>query len=195
MPTGFLELPGEIRNAIYSLLYFHPRVIFPFKKSTDGQQGQRPDYFRRWQPHPVFHLDFLLTCRQIHDEASAILYSRNTFRFAEEGLKFTIGSYSCVRHFMENIGQDNRRRVRHVELALYGRYLESHDNLKTALALLATCFVLGTLTVTFMYNISMYEFTYVLDGTIVTGRKAIYQQVMLELAATIKAVEQCHNIS
>lgn len=204
MPFRFLDLPGEIRNAIYSSLYLHPRVIFPFRYAT---RGQHPDCFRSWQPPPVLRFEFLLTCRQIHDEASVILYGRNTFRFAGEGLRSHEGHYSCVRHFMETIGRDNRRRVRHVELALDTHdqwqdaflsrewmFCEEPDRLEIALAVLATCFPLGTLTVTFFYNLLKYEFTFVLDDSITTGRKAILRQMMLELAATIKAFKRCHHL-
>lgn len=213
MPLGFLDLPGEIRNQIYSNLYLHPGIIYPLNFITARRQGYQPNLFRNWHPQPALCFDLLLTCHQIHDEACDILYGRNTFRFISERENAPNDGYSCVRHFMDTIGQDNRQRVRHVEMELntdakadaFSSLQDSTSqeswlfcgepsHLKIALAVLTTCFRLGTLAITFLYKAFRYDFTFILDDSIITGRRALFRQLMLELSATLKAFEQCHNV-
>jgi hypothetical protein len=60
--TGFLDLPGEIRNPIYHELLLLPAISKP------RLLGDPPIYPR-----------ILSTCRKIHNEAKQILYGANTF--------------------------------------------------------------------------------------------------------------------
>lgn len=59
----FLRLPGEIRNQIYGLLLIAP------PPSTPRQLGSNP---------PIYP-EILRVCRQIHREATDILYGKNIF--------------------------------------------------------------------------------------------------------------------
>lgn len=61
-PLSFLDLPGEIRNQIYKDLL----LILPL--STPRILGDPPIYPQ-----------ILAVCRQVHDEATQILYGANTF--------------------------------------------------------------------------------------------------------------------
>ncbi|TVY55103.1 hypothetical protein LSUE1_G009500, partial [Lachnellula suecica] len=61
-PLTFLDLPGEIRNQIYTLLLLLPSF------STRRPLGDSPIY-----------PSILSTCHKIHTEARQILYSSNTF--------------------------------------------------------------------------------------------------------------------
>lgn len=60
--TSFLDLPGEIRNQIYTSLLILPSISQP-----------RP------LGDPPLYPQILSTCRKIHLEASQILYGSNTF--------------------------------------------------------------------------------------------------------------------
>lgn len=62
--TGFMDLPGEIRNKIYKLLLVIPPVHAPRKLGSDER---------------VYPLPLLLLCKQIHTEGIDILYGQNTF--------------------------------------------------------------------------------------------------------------------
>ena len=195
MPLNFLDLPAEIRNLVYSHLYVHHDPIFPF--SHRQPPGQCRDYFNlRFPLRPTLRLNLLLTCRQIRDEASVILYGRNTFRFIREGSK--IEGPNLTRRFMEIIGPDNRRRVKHVELSLETwdkgsvMFCEPESHLAVALAVLVTCFQLRVLTFTFTFPGLKYEFDYVFENSSETGRGRLLRQTLLDLSATIKAFEQCH---
>jgi hypothetical protein len=59
---GFLDIPGEIRNQIYTLLLTLPSL------STKRQLGDPPIY-------PAL----LSTCQKVHSEGREILYGNNTF--------------------------------------------------------------------------------------------------------------------
>jgi hypothetical protein len=58
----FLDLPGEIRNQIYSQILIVPPLSVP-----------------RLLVDPPIYPQILVVCRKIHDEAKQILYSCNTF--------------------------------------------------------------------------------------------------------------------
>ena len=80
-----LDLPLELRNKIYRYIVIshldcesHPRLWRPV--SVDGDRW-RIGYFPRDTVIPL-----LLVCRQIHDEAAAVLYGENTFAFHISGL-------------------------------------------------------------------------------------------------------------
>jgi hypothetical protein len=60
-PLGFVELPPEIRNAIYR---------YALRSDTAIKGNAR-----------IPTIGLLRTCKQIHKEASSILYGENTFRF------------------------------------------------------------------------------------------------------------------
>ena len=80
-----LDLPLELRNKIYRYFVIshldcksHPRLWRPL--SVDGGRW-RIGYFPRDTVIPL-----LLVCRQMHDEAAAVLYGENTFAFHISGL-------------------------------------------------------------------------------------------------------------
>jgi len=59
---AFLDFPGEVRNAIY-------RHVFVREEQLNGICSKLPG------------VGLLLTCQQIHAEASSILYGENSFSF------------------------------------------------------------------------------------------------------------------
>jgi len=69
----FLDLPAELRIAIYELVLVLPRAI-----------DLEPTNHRRIAPR----LDLFLTCRQVHEEAYKVFYSRNTFRLFPTHYRF-----------------------------------------------------------------------------------------------------------
>jgi hypothetical protein len=102
-PTSFLDLPRELRDEIYTQAlqmpvpidigcclpspgYWHDPVSNPLRPST---------------PH------LLLANKQIHDEATAVLYGTNTFKFPHPG------QFSA---FNEQIGADNAKQIKNISL-------------------------------------------------------------------------------
>lgn len=73
-PAGrpFLELPPEIRNNIYELLFQSPQ-------ERDSRQLQRP-VRGLYQVQPGISL--LRTCRQVHHEAAGVLYACSELVFS-----------------------------------------------------------------------------------------------------------------
>lgn len=69
---GFLDLPAELRNKIYRHLSRgpHPYHLHPLVGTTNLRPLSR-----------VSGITLLSTCKQVHDEASSILYGENGFLF------------------------------------------------------------------------------------------------------------------
>lgn len=75
MPRTFLDLPGEIRNMIYS---------YALLGGYDGHHG-----IRVLKPSPTarkLNLNLLLTNKTIHEEARAYLFSHKCLISASTGL-------------------------------------------------------------------------------------------------------------
>ncbi|KAH9807340.1 hypothetical protein Tdes44962_MAKER06376 [Teratosphaeria destructans] len=103
--AGFLDLPAELRNEIYRLV-FVSEEHFNFGGPTNFSRGAA----------------FLRTCSQIHAEARSILYGENEFYFNRRTSRY--GSfwendwrelgYRSLRHFLKQIGPSNTSLIRHV---------------------------------------------------------------------------------
>ena len=65
----FLLLPLELRLQIYECIFLSKEQILPHRKHND----------LRYLVEPPIPTSILRTCKQIHQEASPILYSKNTF--------------------------------------------------------------------------------------------------------------------
>jgi hypothetical protein len=72
---SFLELPAEMRNQIYELLFLRDEPI--------RLRASRLDTASRYSMvHAVPGISILSSCRQVHAEATAILYSHNAFQIS-----------------------------------------------------------------------------------------------------------------
>jgi hypothetical protein len=106
-PAGFLDVPAEIRNTIYRMVFVTHRVI----------DFGRPDNCDR-------SAAFLRTSKQICQEGASILYSENRFAFSRNKNprnpfwstnNVEIG-YLDLRHFLWMIGPVNRSFLRKVHI-------------------------------------------------------------------------------
>lgn len=105
--TGFLTLPPELLNKVY-------RLLFIANKDLDFNF---PDNF-------CLSSEFLITCRQIHEEGRSILYGGNTFVF--ERNRYTRAAlwspslkeigYEDMRLFLQLIGPRNLSMIRDMRL-------------------------------------------------------------------------------
>lgn len=107
--SGFLKLPGELRDDIYRLLMV--------RNATVSFRG-RPDLHRS--------AAFLRTCKTIRDEGTNILYGENSFHFSRtlttrgkywEPVWKEIG-YQDVRRFLETIGPVNIAKMKHISFVM-----------------------------------------------------------------------------
>ena len=128
---SFLTLPLEIRRQIYT--YALQRGSIYFHKGPYGEEHPRPAYcvhsqreirrkqFGNWEPEhkrcydprprprnlgdcpDSLSIGILYTCRQVHVEASQILWSKNTFHFEEP---------ATFNAFLTQIGLSNRAALR-----------------------------------------------------------------------------------
>ncbi|KAK7519306.1 uncharacterized protein IWZ02DRAFT_433845 [Phyllosticta citriasiana] len=73
--SPFLRLPGELRNQIYEHLLTSPSLPSLQQKARNCHTATACSKLPRADIHPAI----LSTCRQIHAEATPILYARNTF--------------------------------------------------------------------------------------------------------------------
>ena len=86
-PLPFMDFPPEIRNLVYRFLLTTPRTPIELPELT-GRNGAA--HRARWancmnsrmrRDHKTIFLEILETCKQIHDEASGILYGCNVFKY------------------------------------------------------------------------------------------------------------------
>ena len=94
----FLNLPLEIRSSIYDLLLVAPNGIMTCSHKD-------------FNPHP----QILRVCRQIHTEASPILYGKNQFHLVVQNLR----AIHSGRHGWTNCGARNINSIRRLNIDSY----------------------------------------------------------------------------
>lgn len=94
----FLNLPPEIRSSIYGLLLVAPN-------------GTMTCSHKDFKPHP----QILRVCRQIHIEASPILYGKNQFHLVVQNLR----AIHSGRHGWTNCGARNINSIRRLNIDSY----------------------------------------------------------------------------
>ena len=86
-PFPFMDFPPEIRNSVYRFLLTTPLTPIELPELT-GRNGaaHRAQWARcttakMRRKHKTIFLEILETCKQVHDEASGILYGCNVFKY------------------------------------------------------------------------------------------------------------------
>lgn len=100
--TNFLSLPPELKNTIYELTLRHHRSIFIGKRGQTIAKKKRldrsrPDRTCGWDSDSLhktkinLHITvaLLLANKQVHEEATSILYGGNSFFFSDHPLLHT----------------------------------------------------------------------------------------------------------
>lgn len=106
----FLDLPPELRFAIYELLLASFTLIQPPRLPPIGTVLPIP--MVTILPRPLFWPNILLANHEIHAEAIHVLYSGNTFQFEFPN----DSSWShCTSKFLKSIGPSNRALIRNAE--------------------------------------------------------------------------------
>ncbi len=89
-PFAFLALPPEIRNSVYRALLTTPNAPIELPRLTGAYGRKHADQWRACtttkmkRRHKSIFLEILGTCRQIHDEASGIMYGCNVFKYRSD---------------------------------------------------------------------------------------------------------------
>jgi hypothetical protein len=111
LPT-FSALPPEIRLEIYGYLFIRPTFnLYRKPNSPDLCTANTHDLLVGAQQPVIHHTTIptalLLACKQIHTEASTVLYSYNTFGFHDP---------KVLLAFLVKIGQINTGHVRNLHI-------------------------------------------------------------------------------
>ncbi|KAK3618940.1 hypothetical protein LTR22_026172 [Elasticomyces elasticus] len=124
---GFLHLPAELRNRIYrEVLLFGSIELAPLFIHTQanhkGNNGKaRVLHMRKYKREIVPRLRFLRTNKQVHKEASSILYGENEFRFTNRY------GFDTLFFFTRTIGELNTLLLRKVTEGFQQRRRHSDD--------------------------------------------------------------------
>lgn len=102
----FLSLPLEIRNKIYKPVLVIPHPLYLFQDPGQSVDSFAPDKPCQW-------LALLYTNKQIHGEASAVLYGMNSFHFVD----ITRQQVDVLRSFLDCIGSTNAASVSYLCLS------------------------------------------------------------------------------
>ncbi|KAK3620085.1 hypothetical protein LTR56_023623 [Elasticomyces elasticus] len=129
---GFLDLPPEIRNIVYSLALHHEDSLqldkHPVRLVNYRHQSRRRHKRElRLKQIAYINVSLLRVSRQVYNEAAPVLYGSNTFAFS------TLQTYSeaCLLAFLTHIG-NSRTHLRRIKI---GR-INNYTTLRTALHLL-----------------------------------------------------------
>lgn len=133
-PFPFTQLPRELRNNIYELLFFggndHANLsnnVFDSRKlkwASDGlartAKNQIHPYRVDSKYQPQYDVAILRTCHQIQEEAEAIFYGSSSFNLITDN--FGPGDYQSYE-FLQTLPRRCRKLIRKVEHRCYHPYL------------------------------------------------------------------------
>jgi hypothetical protein len=105
LAISFFTLPREIRNDIYRRVLVVAHPLFLFQDTGSRVETFAPDRPFRWPA-------LLYTNRQVHDEASAVLYGLNHFTFEVE-MQHQFGP---LQSFLNCIGPVNAGLLSHLSI-------------------------------------------------------------------------------
>ena len=86
----FLSFPPEIRNCVYKILLTTPNAPIELPRPTAKPERARMEKCRNTKKarqkavHKRIFLEILVTSRQVHDEATGIMYGCNVFKYRSD---------------------------------------------------------------------------------------------------------------
>lgn len=160
LPFNFLALPAEIRYIVYTVMFVGRTryVSYPARRiKTDQAPMTASEKAEKTLPYPWLsyqYFNLLQTCRQVHREATDVLYSHNMFVFEKEEPTNARDLWS--ERALAGIGLHNCQRLRHVHFSFVTTHSTSVINdlnsywQSTLATLWATC-RLRTLLISLVY--------------------------------------------
>lgn len=89
-PFPFMDFPPEIRNCVYKMLLTTPKVPIEFPEPTGRNRALRAANWEKcttWKMrrrHKTIFLEILKVSKQVHAEASGLLYGCNVFKYRSD---------------------------------------------------------------------------------------------------------------
>ena len=114
--TDFFGLPRDIRNRIYKIVLIVAHPVYLFQDAGSRVETFAPDRPFQW-------LSLLYTNRQIHSEATPVLYGVNEFSLVDT----TPQQFGLLKSFLDCIGSVNAGLLSH--LCINFPVVESRDGL------------------------------------------------------------------
>lgn len=101
-PFPFLDFPPEIRNCVYKMLLTNPKAPIEFPEPTGRNRALRAASWERCttrklkRMHKTIFLEILEVSKQLHAEASGILYGCNVFKYRSDcGTQLSYPTLPC----------------------------------------------------------------------------------------------------
>ena len=100
-PFPFMDFPPEIRNSVYKMLLTTPKSPIEFPEPTGRNRALRAANWEKcttWKmrrKHKTIFLEILEVSRQLHAEASGILYGCNVFKYRSDYGMCTLNVQLC----------------------------------------------------------------------------------------------------
>ena len=138
--VGFLDLPRELRDKVYhhSLSVSEPievwdgsLVEYEVTVRSPGEMTRKTTQTVRTYCDILGYMAFnlLMSNRQLRSEAAPVFYTQNVFRFSAQD------NWSPLYAFLEMIGEENRNKLRRLEMSMFQpRYVYQYpDGTRTTL--------------------------------------------------------------
>ena len=132
----FLDSPSEIRNCVYKALLTTPNAPIELPKLKSVKDRVRMTKCRNTKKarkralHKTIFLEILVTCRQVHDEATGIMYGCNVFKYRSNHSEGPRAALLPTRHL---------QLLKHIKIAVISA--NPHGDQETWVADLIKCFV------------------------------------------------------
>ena len=102
-PFPFLDFPPEIRNCVYKMLLTNPKAPIEFPEPTGRNRALRAASWEKCttrklkRMHKTIFLEILEVSKQLHAEASGILYGCNVFKYRSDcGTQVSYSTLPCL---------------------------------------------------------------------------------------------------
>ena len=131
----FLDFPPEIRNCVYKVLLTTPNAPIELPKLNAVKERARMTKCRNSKKarkkalHKRIFLEILVTCRQVHDEATGIMYGCNVFKYRSNHREGPRTTFLPTRHL---------QLLKHIKIAVISA--SPYNDQETWVADLIKCF-------------------------------------------------------
>ena len=128
-PFPFMNFPPEIRNTVYKVLLTTPNAPIEFQGPTGRNGAKHREQWAKCKSsksrgrHKKIFLEILAVCKQIHDEASGIIYGCNVFKYRINPQQMHQSVVLPTRHL---------QLLKHMKLSVISRHDSDHQHMWAA---------------------------------------------------------------